>query len=194
MPTLADYYRDLLIWEGVESRSLVDTWPEALIVEVKNDFIQSVARAQLKGSQCPLRDRSSNQSIGNQVEAFVVPQLTQNLSRHAISSCSGAGYPDQVLSSASIRMPLEIKATGDWNPRDSNRRVLTSSSTKLRDQFQSPIYHLLCTVLYSVQANGVRIDALRLDFLEPSTAVSVRLEASVSHKLLSQAPHQSVVI
>ena len=154
MPTLADYYRDLLVWDGVEFRLLVDAWPQGLIAEVKADFIEAVARTQLKG----------------------------------------AGYPDQVLSSAAARMPMEIKATGDWNPRDSNRRVLTSSSTKLREQFQSPIFHLLCTVLYAERANAVRVEALRLDFLEPSTAVSVRLEASVSHKLLSQAPHHSVVI
>ncbi len=38
------------------------------------------------------------------------------------------------------------------------------------------------------------MDAIRLDFLEPDTAVNVRLEASVNHKILAAGPHRSKVI
>ena len=110
--------------------------------------------------------------------------------------CSGAGYPDKTLTERSTRlkMPLEVKATSAWNPSDSNRRVLTSSSKKLRSQFRTPIYHLLLTVLYSPTSTHATIDAIRLDFLEPTTTVSVRLEASVNHKILSNGPHHKKVI
>ena len=105
-------------------------------------------------------------------------------------------YPDKTLvqRAPAIRMPLELKATSDWNPRDSNRRVLTSSSEKLRLQFCAPIYHLLLTVLYSLSGTSATIHTIRLDFLEPTTQVNVRLEASVNHKILANGPHQSKMI
>lgn len=87
-----------------------------------------------------------------------------------------------------------MKATSDWNAQDSNRRVLTSSSEKLRAQFEAPIFHLLCTAMYAYEENGARIGCVRLDFLEPSSPVNVRLEASVSHKLLTNGTHASLVI
>ena len=93
-------------------------------------------------------------------------------------------------------MPLEMKATANWDEKDANRRVLTSSSKKLQDQFSGPIYHLLLTVLYSEHTDEdlVLIDAIRLDFLEPTTPVSVRLEASVNHKILATGNHYSKII
>ena len=86
------------------------------------------------------------------------------------------------------------QATGNWNPGDSNRRVLTSSSEKLRSHFCSPIHHLLLTVVYTRGNTSATIQAFRLDFLEPTTTVNVRLEASVNHKILEHDPHHSRVI
>ena len=83
-----------------------------------------------------------------------------------------------------------MKATSQWNPADSNRRVLTSSSDKIRNHFCPQIYHLNCTVMYDISdSDDARINALRLDFLQPTTTVNVRLEASVSHKILSNGTH-----
>jgi len=93
-----------------------------------------------------------------------------------------------------LHIPLEVKATSNWNERDANRRVLTSSSKKLRAQFSDPIHHLLLTVLYSQNQSWVKIDTIRLDFLEPTTTVNVRLEASVNHKILANGPHYSQTI
>lgn len=196
MPSLNDYYTDLLNWEGVSPITLVHAWPVQLRQSVEADIVSSVTSSRVKGSNCPLRPGSTNQSIGNQVENYTIPLLEQHTSGFRMGPCSGAGYPDKTLTelTTGLKMPLEVKATSDWNPADSNRRVLTSSSKKLRTQFTAPIHHLLLTVLYTKASSHATIDAIRLDFLEPSTSVSVRLEASVNHKILSNGPHHKKVI
>lgn len=192
MPNLDDYYRDLLTWEGVPARRLVDAWPACLRADLEAAFVSAASRSNFPGSLCPIVDGSTNQSIGNQVEAFAVATLSPHLVGFQLESCSGSGYPDKLLTQlgTGLRIPLEMKATSDWNPRDSNRRVLTSSSTKLRATFPGPVHHLLATVIYSVVQRGVNIKRLRLDFLEPGTEVSVRLEASVSHRILATGSHR----
>jgi hypothetical protein len=196
MPNLNDYYTDLLNWEGVTPVPLVHAWPGPLRHSIETDIVSAVTSSGVKGTNCPIRTGSSNQSIGNQVEEYTVSLLQRHTSVFSIGPCSGAGYPDKTLTQHSplLKMPLEVKATSDWNPSDSNRRVLTSSSSKLRSQFSAPIHHLLLTVLYSPNTAHATIDAIRLDFIEPTTMVNVRLEASVNHKILSNGPHYSKVI
>lgn len=194
MKNFAEYYKDLLEWESVDFLELIATWEIDLIEQVKNDFQQAVINSVLKTLPCPIKENSTNQSIGNQVEVFAIEKLNETLQIFIIENCSGAGYPDRILVKGAFKqIALEMKATSDWNPNDSNRRVLTSSSKKLREQFVSPIYHLLCTIIYKIENKLVKIDSVRLDFIEPSTQVSVRLEASVNHKLLSNSTHQSIV-
>ena len=137
MPNLNDYYTDLLNWESVTPVALVHEWPVQLLQSVEADIVSAVAASGVKGSNCPLRPGSTNQSIGNQVESYTIPLLEQHTSEFRMGPCKGAGYPDKTLTECStgLKMPLEVKATSDWNPTDSNRRVLTSSSTKLRSQF-----------------------------------------------------------
>ena len=72
--------------------------------------------------------------------------------------------------------------------------MLTSSSEKLRSHFRDPIHHLLLTVVHTRGNISPTIQAIRLDFLEPTTTVNVRLEASVNHKILTHDSHQSRVI
>lgn len=196
MATLADYYRDLLAWEEVDFVSLIESWPSELTQEVEEEFRLAVASSEIRGTSCPIRPGSSNQSIGNQVEEFTVLRLTPRTTKFKILPCSGAGYPDKtfVHNDSGLKVAFEIKATSDWNPSDSNRRVLTSSSEKIRRAFKPPVHHLLCTLLYTVQAGSARIDAVRLDFIEPTTSVNVRLEASVNHKILASGPHRAVVL
>lgn len=191
MSDLQNYFQDLLNWEGQPQRKLVKKWPHALRESVESAFINAVSKSAVKGSTCPLRPGSTNQAIGNQVEKYTMGKLGMAISGFSIFLCQGAGYPDQMLieTVTNTRIPLEVKATSNWDPRDSNRRVLTSSSKKLRAQFSAPIYHLLLTVLYSQNANSATINAIRLDFLEPTTIVNVRLEASVNHKILAMG-HQ----
>ena len=191
--TLADYYADLLKWENQSPRELVFEWPAELIECISADLRGAVENAKLIGSDCPLATGSSNQSWGNQVEAFIVAQVNA-AGDFQIRNCSGAGYPDRLLRDDERVIPLEMKATSAWNPNDSNRRVLTSSSAKLRAQFAAPIHHLLLTAIYQIEGANARVNGIRLDFLSPQTQVNVRLEASVSHKLLSNSAHASLVI
>ena len=194
MKTFAEYYKDLLEWEDVKFQELISNWKLNLTKEICSDFEQAVRDSELKNSLCSIREKSKNQSIGNQLEVYAIEQLNEKLQIFLIENCSGAGYPDRILAKGSFRqIALEMKATSDWNPNDSNRRVLTSSSKKLREKFTSPIYHLLCTIIYQIEDESARIDAVRLDFIEPNTQVSVRLEASVNHKTLAKATHQSII-
>lgn len=196
MANLKDYYKDLLVWEDVPHVELVHSWPPELVDRIILTIRHSASRGNLIGLRCPIRANSTNQSIGNQVEEHAIPLLAMNISDFALGKCSGAGYPDQVLTCnlSGLKVPLEVKATSDWNPNDSNRRVLTSSSEKIRKQFAPPIHHLLLTMLYTVNQSDAVVDHIRLDFLEPTTQVSVRLEASVNHKILSHGTHTSIVI
>lgn len=192
MKNFAEYYKDLLEWEGVEFKELISDWREDLIEEIKNDFQTAVTNSNLKG--LAFVPNKTNQSVGNQVEIVALEKLNEHLKIFQIDNCSGAGYPDRVLTKGDFKqVALEMKATGDWNPNDSNRRVLTSSSKKLREKFISPVYHLLCTVVYKGEFESAKIESIRLDFIEPETQVSVRLEASVSHKMLTNATHESIV-
>jgi len=192
MPSFEEYYRELLKREGSEQCELISVWDKNLINEISQDFEQSVANSEFIDSFCKIRPNSSNQSIGNQVEVYAIDELNKHLKTYQIEKCPGAGYPDRILAKSNFRhIALEMKATGGWNPNDSNRRVLTSSSKTLQAKFTAPIYHLICTIIYQNTDQQYLIKTVRLDFIEPQTSVSIRLEASVSHKLLENKDHES---
>jgi len=193
---LLDYYRELQRREGIEASDLVAEWDDAAVEEISSDFRAAVGRSQITQQVVPIRPGSSNQSIGNQVADFFTLQFPAFLTEHVIRACAGAGYPDKILVRRRDERayPLELKATSGWNAADSNRRVLTSSSRKLRQQFRAPINHLLATILYAQRGNDWLVTSLRLDFIGPNTLVNIRLEASVSHRLLAQATHPSITI
>lgn len=194
MKTFAEYYTDLLEWESAEHQELISAWRKDLVAEIEKDFKSAVINAKIKNSFCAIRENSTNQSIGNQVESYAIGELNKFLKVFTIENCSGAGYPDRILAKGDFRqIALEMKATSGWNPNDSNRRVLTSSSKKLRERFSAPIYHLICTIIYQNQNPRYKIETVRLDFIEPHTSVSVRLEASVNHKILASGNHKSIV-
>jgi len=196
MSNLIDYYNDLLSREGIPITPLAHTWPDNLIKDVEQYIEKAVSFSELKGANCKIRPGSTNQSIGNQIEKYTITSLQSYKSLFSIGICTGAGYPDMILTGNGFchNIPLEVKATSKFNPLDSNRRVLTSSSKKIRSKFIAPIYHLLMTVQYSPSKIYATINAIRIDFLEPTTAVNVRLEASVSHKILSNGQHHTRII
>jgi len=197
VPTpLLDYYRELQLREGLEPTDLIAEWENAAVDEISADFRAAMERSQITQQAVPIRPGSSNQSIGNQVADFFTLQFPASLAEHVIRACPGAGYPDKILVRRRDQKayPLELKATSGWNAADSNRRVLTSSSRKLRQQFRAPVNHLLATIIYVQKGNDWFIASLRLDFVGPNTLVNIRLEASVSHQLLAQATHPSITI
>ena len=194
---LSDFFRDLLDWEEQQYSELIHPWDCDLRDSIVLAFEDSVSESSVKGSICPIPRGTSNQSIGNKVEKYIVPILDKGLSGFSISKCRGPGYPDQTLiqQSTNLHIPLEMKATANWNEKDTIRRVLTGSSQKLRAQFSAPIYHLILTVSYANrQTESVTIDRIRLDFLEPTTTVNAKYEASVNHKILTSGNHYSKTI
>ena len=197
MPTrIAEYYTELQRREGLEPIELVGAWEQNTTNRISQDFRAGIAASRLVEQEIPLRERSSNQSIGNQVAEFFVPAINSHLQGYRIEPCPGGGYPDKILVEvASGRtFAFELKATSTWDESDSNRRVLTSSSRKLRQRFGGAANHVLATILYATENARSRVISLRLDFIEPDTLVNIRLEASVSHRLLAQATHVSVMI
>jgi hypothetical protein len=192
-----EYYRELQVREGNPVFPLIHSWPSVLRDSVEQCIRSAVSGAHIIGSVCPIPPGTTNQAIGNKVEKFAVERLSTHLGPFRFEKCKGAGYPDQMMvgSSTHLSIPLEIKATSEWDPKDSNRVVLTSSSEKIRAKFKTPVHHLLMTIVYSETTGGACVIHVRLDFLEPETLVNVRLEASVSQQLLSVAStHHSVVL
>jgi hypothetical protein len=197
MPTpLSDYYRELQEREGNEVLDLVAAWDINVIEEIIGDFRTAILVSHITNQVVAIRPGSTNQSIGNQVADFFAVRFPSFLTTYDVQKCAGAGYPDKVLVHRQGRQsyPFELKATSGWDDSDSNRRVLTSSSRKLRDRFRPPINHLLATILYGQRGNDWFINSLRLDFIGLDTLVNIRLEASVSHRLLAEATHPNFLI
>jgi hypothetical protein len=197
MPTrIAEYYNELQRREGLEPVELVAEWAQSDTDAISAAFRTAVATSRITEQGIPIRAGSTNQSIGNQVADFFVPTINQHLQQYRIDACPGGGYPDKILVEIASRQtfPFELKATSTWDAADSNRRVLTSSSRKLRQRFPGAANHVLATILYSTGAGISRVRSLRLDFIEPGTLVNIRLEASVSHRLLAEATHRSTTI
>jgi hypothetical protein len=196
MSRLDDYYKLLLRWEGHEETELVSAWDPAEVEAIETAFVEAAQKSRIKDLPIPIVPGSENQSIGNQVADFFAQAINHCLQTHQIGPCSGAGYPDRVLADkvSGRHFPFELKATSSWNSTDSNRRVLTSSSKKLRANFSPPICHLLATCCYSESDSAYRLTAVRLDFIEPTTEVNIRLEASVSHRILANSRHKKLQI
>jgi hypothetical protein len=144
------------------------------------------------------KSAKSNQAVGNLMHKHFVDEFNKSApSSVQITPCGGAGYPDNFLSVTRNKVTtnycLEFKATSDWNPKDSNRRVLMSSTTKIRKKIAEKVIptnplHILITITY--EKSSGRIEGVRLDFLDPTTKVNTRLEASTTHKLLHGAKHR----
>jgi len=190
---LESYYERLANWEGRPLAPLVALWNPDDAAAVCDDFQNAFVQSAFQRAPLTIPIGTHNQSIGNKVAEFLVDRLSQHLLLFQIEGCSGPGYPDKRLVSRTNprSFPFELKATSHFNPTDTNRIVLTCSSEKLRRYFQSPVNHMLATACYNLTGNQIWIRKLRLDFLEPTTIVNVRLEASVSQKILSKGTHRN---
>lgn len=197
MPTrIADYYLELQRREGLEPIELVAPWEEITSDAISEAFRAAMTAAAVTQCDIPLRPGSTNQSIGNQVADYFVPEINRHLQGFYIDACVGGGYPDKILREIATgrTFPFELKATSTWDVADSNRRVLTSSSRKLRQRFRGAANHILATLHYVTAAGRSRVRSLRLDYIDPDTLVNIRLEASVSHRSLGAATHRTVTI
>jgi hypothetical protein len=196
MADFATYYRDLAQWEGTPSVDLIAPWNVADVESISNDFREAFRHKEFCQAPLLVAAGISNQSIGNKVADYFVRNITQRLCAFQVQDCGGPGYPDKMLLCRADRrlFAFELKATSEFDPKDSNRIVLTSSSQKLRQRFHPPICHLLATACYELTGAEITIERLRLDFLEPTTPVNVRLEASVSQRGLAHSQHRSIYI
>jgi len=169
--TLRDYYLRLQEFEGEAPVELIAPWQSEIVETIRADFAAATAGGVFRGSTVRIPVGTTNQSIGNKIADFAAARIDVALQRFRIQGCSGHGYPDRVLKCLADerRYPTELKATSAWDPGDSNRRVITSSSAKLRRQFTSPINHLLITFSYvaNTEAEEASITAVRMDFVEP---------------------------
>ena len=197
MAALREYFIELQKREGLEPVELIAGWlPEQIersLVLIKN----ATRESEIIGSVIP-SFAGTNQSKGNKAaEHFFDLVSSRILLPNQMSPAKGSGYPDKLLTVEDDTYCLELKATSKWMSGDSNRRVLTSSSSKLRSltlngTIPAKPHHLLCTVLYDDEAETVT--GIRLDFLEPDTEVNIRLEASTSQKLLSNGTQRTEFI
>ena len=193
MSNFYDYYNDLAVWEQNAVVSLIAAWNPTDVENIVGEFRTAFQKCAFATTFLAVPAGTSNQSIGNKVAEFFSNHMNRHLKGFRIEDCSGPGYPDKQLREvgAGRLFICEIKATSHFNPNDSNRIVLTSSSEKLRRKFTPPLHHLLVTACYVDHNGQLELQNARLDFLEPTTPVNVRLEASVSQRLLAQATHRN---
>ncbi|MFG6082846.1 hypothetical protein ACEUZ9_004078 [Paracoccus litorisediminis] len=188
------YLEMLQASEGSHPRPLIRGWSPDEIRLVRHLLRRAYRSSGLHG--VPIREYGAiltNQAVGNHAATHIREALASSLPRRVkFCAAPGSGYPDNLLHiprrDGDLTIALEVKATSHWDAKDSNRRVLTSSSRKLRQLFELPVPHLICTVIYH-RGSGC-IEDIRLDFIAPESEVSVRFEASTSHRLLDTGQHQ----
>lgn len=194
MPRFDDYLDELQTYGGLQPRPLISPWNTNLATAVQTAISQAIQAQAYIGWQMP-NFTGTNQSLGNKAAAAFLTRLAPAFTNaFRIEMAPGKGYPDTILTIQGERHFLEFKATSDWNPNDSNRRVLTSSPQKMislidAGRVNDPPAHAIATVLY--QNGGATVEGFRLDFLDPSSEMNIRLEASTSHRLLTNGNHTS---
>lgn len=200
------FYQMMLARDGIsDAPALIGGWSAESVELVQLRFRTALLRCGIVGSILPnfqMTDDGAvrtNQSKGNVAADALAVALSCDPASLIIDKLEGSGYPDRlaVVPNPDFSCCFEIKATSAWSERDSNRRVLTSSPTKILGAIRSGRLppspcHLIGTVLYDRDSGEV--GNVRLDFLEPDSPVNVRLEASTSHRLLSEGQHRSVLL
>jgi hypothetical protein len=186
MKTLKQYFRELLIREGKPAVNLVAEWKPAEIAAIRWRLKAACSRCAL-GQLLNVEDELTSPALGNMLARLLAPKLDGGLEDLTIQRCAGQGYPDRrlVWAERNKAFALELKATTRFEPKDNNRVILTSSPEKLLKWFAPPVHHLMATFLYSRKGGRVKVRTLRLAFLQPWTKVYVRLEASVTQRLLA---------
>jgi hypothetical protein len=195
---LSDYFEELQLREGVSPTvSLTGTWSQHQTDSAIDIIKNAIQSGQIIGSE-PDSFSGTNQSKGNKVAEFFFSKFRDHLPSVIIASnAKGAGYPDKLIKFEFSVACLELKATSNWKNSDSNRRVLTSSSKKIRKLILDKVLpvkplHLIATVFYA-ELSG-KIVGVRLDFMNPDTEINIRLEASTSQKLLANGPQATAYI
>lgn len=186
---LHGYFTQLSAWEGKPTAVLIASWKPSVHAAITADLRHAFRSSGVMGSPLPVSVGNTNQRVGNRVASAVAKQIGPKLRKFRLETCKGQGYPDMRLSRRRNQcdIALELKATRRFDPRSNSRIVLTSASRKLRKKFRCPTNHLLLTICYRRNGGRFWVRGVRLDFLEPTTQVHVRLEASLTRKSLAKS-------
>lgn len=190
LTSFSEFYTRLQRWEGIASpRNLIGPWPPRRREGIATALSAGFDAAGLLGAEIPGFAGSTPQSRGNKAAKFLKDRLTA-VPSYRLGVIGGAGYPDFVLRWQGGWCCAEVKSTSKLDGDASSLRiVLTGSTARLRAEIDRighdapPPCHLLFTLNHNDE--GV-VTGMRLDFLEPDTMVSVKLEASTSRVMLGR--------
>lgn len=193
MKNLGDYFGELVGREGATRKDLTARWHRKDVRSITQCLRNAFVRCRFTRRPLLVERNVSGPAMGNRVADFFAARMDEQLRNFQIKKCAGQGYPDRQLVrlQKDRRFALELKSTRTFEPKSTHRVILTCSSHKLQRHFGGPVHHLLVTIFYRKQGREIWINNFRLDFLEPSTKVNVRLEASLSHHLLANSTHPS---
>ena len=75
----------------------------------------------------------TNQSKGHKAANNFLSVVPKHLpATYSITSAEGGGYPDRIFNIGNVGFCMELKATSNWDDKDANRRVLTSTPVKMQ--------------------------------------------------------------
>lgn len=168
-------------------RDLIHPWAKPRRQQVEAAFRQLQkavsARQPVTGSV------ATAQELGSTGESET-DLLLSGLPGFTIKPAPGCGYPDRLLlpqAEAHNPIALEVKTSFQWDPDDTIRVVLASSTTKLRNLFRAaPINHLI-VFLQINKAPPHLLTRVRLFFLPPDFEVNLRLEAHTNKATLNES-------
>ena len=187
MNDLQTFFSRLAVWEGLPAVPLVARWNLEEAREIGSTFRRAFDRCRFGANPLIARWAVSSQSVRNLMATFISTEIDRRLEGFRIEPCPGRGYPDNRLVRVDDKKAyaLEFKTSQGFDPTDDNRMVLTCRSEKLRRCFKPPIRHLLATVCHERIGRKIWIRWVYLDFLEPTMPVHIRLESSVTKRLLA---------
>ena len=134
METLATFFTKLADYEGTPAANLVSRWKPRDVKKISEAFDTALDRSVIDLS---VKGSTSVQALGNRVADAVAEGLGKCLRAYRMCECSGQGYPDRRLEAVGDNrsFAFELKAKTRFNPRDTNRVILTSATGKLRRNF-----------------------------------------------------------
>lgn len=191
-----EYYRDLLEYHGECPRDMIREWQDDEIQAIKTAIWTAVTDADFIGTVMTNFEDKTNQARGNEAERVFLELVRPKLKApFRIDDAPGPGYPDRIFMHGDQGYCMEFKATSFWKETDTNRRVLTSSPSKLinlidNEKVTKPPAHMVAVIVYE----ELTVTQFRVYFFDSETPINVRLEASTTQKLLSQDAHEPLII
>lgn len=191
-----EYYKDLLEYHGECPRDMIRDWRDSEIRAIRKAIENAVDNAEFIGTTMEGFEGKSNQARGNEAEKIFLKLVRPKLKApFRIEDAPGPGYPDKIFKNGKKGYCMEFKATSKWDDTDTNRRVLTSSPSKLikliddKKVMKRPA-HMVAVIVYK----GIKVTQFRVYFIDSETPINVRLEASTTQEMLSEYSRKPLII